>query len=184
MFDCSDRWSLNNSSAEERNQYFRALQHELNNGGLEAMFYDLKNIHIGDWHPRKIPLTEALREQILYSLLPVERWMLQFASEALLPKAAFAFRVMDTEQSRKPTDYFVATVTFAENARSRVPALKNKDDFAIRAELLNYGCVPHSTGRERGLKFQILPEFRAALERKTRTLGLGSGRRRLALGEN
>jgi len=38
--------------------YFRALHHQIQNGGAEAMFYDLQRMDLGDWHPRNIP--EAL----------------------------------------------------------------------------------------------------------------------------
>src|SRR6516165_5797313 len=37
--------------------YFRALHRQINEGGAEAMFYDLQRMELGDWHPRDIPET-------------------------------------------------------------------------------------------------------------------------------
>jgi hypothetical protein len=38
--------------------YFRALHQQIGDGGAKAMFYDLRMMDLGDWHPRDIP--EAL----------------------------------------------------------------------------------------------------------------------------
>lgn len=38
--------------------YFRALHRQIIEGGAEAMFHDLREMELGDWHPRDIP--EAL----------------------------------------------------------------------------------------------------------------------------
>jgi hypothetical protein len=38
--------------------YFRALHDQIKNGGAEAMFWDLRERDLEDWHPREIP--EAL----------------------------------------------------------------------------------------------------------------------------
>jgi hypothetical protein len=47
--------------------YFRALHRQIGDGGAEAMFYDLRAMPLGDWHPREIPETllrnPAMQEQ-------------------------------------------------------------------------------------------------------------------------
>jgi Family of unknown function (DUF5906) len=43
--------------------YFRALQEELDNGGYEALMYELMNTDISDFDVRSAPITEGLLEQ-------------------------------------------------------------------------------------------------------------------------
>lgn len=46
------------------NQYWDTVWDQMDHGGREAMLYDLLNLDLGNWHPRKgIPKTEALVEQ-------------------------------------------------------------------------------------------------------------------------
>lgn len=53
-------------------EYFRALHRQINNGGAEALFYDLLRMDLGDWHPRHIPESlfrgSALQEHQSYNL--------------------------------------------------------------------------------------------------------------------
>jgi hypothetical protein len=58
-----NRYAQGAAPDEERRAYFGALHNELANGGLEAMLYDLKRWNLGDWHPRQVYQTDALREQ-------------------------------------------------------------------------------------------------------------------------
>lgn len=50
--------------------WFTPLYQQLEAGGYAAMLHDLMHHDLGDWHPRHIPMTEALREQQLQSLEP------------------------------------------------------------------------------------------------------------------
>src|SRR5262245_8374300 len=77
---------IGNSPEDVRRAYFNALYHELENGGLEAMLYDLLNLEIGNWHPRQVYETEALREQKEQSLSLLEQWLEQVLQEGKLPK--------------------------------------------------------------------------------------------------
>ena len=36
-------------------KYWKALHQQINEGGAEAMFYELRLMDLGDWHPREIP---------------------------------------------------------------------------------------------------------------------------------
>ena len=54
---------------------FRGLNAQLDNGGYEALMYDLLNMDIGDWAPRKdIPATEAAAEQKELHAGPIPIW--------------------------------------------------------------------------------------------------------------
>lgn len=48
--------------------YFKALIHEINNGGREAFLHQLLNLDIGNFVPDKIPMTEGLSEQRLQTM--------------------------------------------------------------------------------------------------------------------
>jgi hypothetical protein len=63
VFDVSNRYAQGSCSESFRKSYFKALHHELDNGGLEAMLYDLLRWDLGDWHPRQVYETEGLRRQ-------------------------------------------------------------------------------------------------------------------------
>ena len=63
--------------SDERKQdtdYFAMLTHQMENGGREAMLHDLLTMDLTGFHPRSAPNTEALREQKLHSLAPLEAW--------------------------------------------------------------------------------------------------------------
>ena len=71
------RYAVFKVSAEHMNDfaYFAALHAELDNGGVEAMLYDLLNLDLGDWHPRQIYQTAALMEQKAHSLRGLDAWI-------------------------------------------------------------------------------------------------------------
>lgn len=66
--------------------YFKALANETDNGGLEAMLFDLQELDISDFNVRAVPKTEGLTEQKLQSLDTVMSWWYQKLCEGeLLP---------------------------------------------------------------------------------------------------
>jgi len=69
----------------ERVPYFNHLYHEMGNGGLPAMLYDLKNWDLKDWHPRQVYETEALFQQKRQSMGPIEQWFDVLLDDGALP---------------------------------------------------------------------------------------------------
>jgi hypothetical protein len=61
-------------SKKQNSAYFEALQRELDNGGLQAMLYDLQKQDLSKFDIRKVPNTQALMDQKILSLDPVEQW--------------------------------------------------------------------------------------------------------------
>ena len=55
-------------------EYWQALQHEIINGGVEAMAHDLLAMDLSEFNVRSKPDTQALLEQKLQSLTPIARW--------------------------------------------------------------------------------------------------------------
>ncbi len=54
--------------------YWQALNHEIDNGGVEAMAHDLLAMDLSDFNVRDKPNTNELLEQKLQSLGPIQRW--------------------------------------------------------------------------------------------------------------
>jgi hypothetical protein len=50
------------------------MSKQMDNGGYEALLYHLQNVDLTDYEVRKIPETEALQEQKLFSLGVEEEW--------------------------------------------------------------------------------------------------------------
>ncbi|WP_291975479.1 MULTISPECIES: primase-helicase family protein [unclassified Chelatococcus] len=63
-----------NPRCAQNHNYFREMDEELDNGGREALLYDLLNFDLESVDLRKIPRTEALLEQKIRSLDSIESW--------------------------------------------------------------------------------------------------------------
>ena len=55
-------------------EYWIALNHEIDNGGVEAMAHDLLAMDLSEFNVRNKPDTNELLEQKLQSLGPIQRW--------------------------------------------------------------------------------------------------------------
>ena len=71
---------------QQNEAWFAPLYGQLEAGGYAAMLHDLLRRDLGDWHPRRIPMTEALRKQQERSLEPLDAWMLKFFEAGMLPE--------------------------------------------------------------------------------------------------
>lgn len=70
----------------ERKLYFSRIYTEMNNGGKEAMLYDLLNLDVSDWHPRdNIPLTEELEKQKKLSRSKLASAIFEFIDDGVFP---------------------------------------------------------------------------------------------------
>lgn len=66
--------------------YFRALNAQIENGGLEAMLHDLLETDLGDWHPREdVPQTAALARQKELSMGLVDEFVADLLDNGVLP---------------------------------------------------------------------------------------------------
>lgn len=75
-------------------EYWRVLHAQIDNGGAEAMLYNLGKQWLEGWHPRDIPealLTNpALQKQKTYNLPPWEQWYVGLLHNGRLPNAPSA----------------------------------------------------------------------------------------------
>ena len=79
--------------------YFHAMQEQLNNGGRERLLYDLLQYDLSKVNLRKIPRTQALLEQKIRSLDPLDGWWLS--------------RLMDGTTARGRDDWDLVTTADA-----------------------------------------------------------------------
>src|SRR5262249_40593358 len=70
----------------KNNDYFAAIDAEMNNGGREALLYHLLNFDLSQVKLREIPHTAALFEQIVDSATPEQAWWLDTLKRGELPK--------------------------------------------------------------------------------------------------
>ena len=148
------------STANRGNRaYFRALHDQIHNGGAEAMFYDLQRMDLGDWHPREVPealLTNpTLQKQQTYNLPPLEQWYLTLLHSGRFPHA------------KERTPYVAMTRALIENAKQRVPRLRDLSDVALRNFLTDQEAMgvlieKYRTSAGNGWKFPLLSECRDA----------------------
>jgi hypothetical protein len=133
-------------------KYFSPLYREIDGDGPAAMLYELKRMPLGDWHPRQVYKTEALRDQQEQSLPPLDDWMLGLLEDGALPGT----------QSGHPRD--ASPTTLLQDARSKVPGShigKNK----LSTYLKKWKCVRHG-GVARGYYFPSLSEMRATWDKQ------------------
>jgi Family of unknown function (DUF5906) len=159
VFNVSNRYAQGEAPDEERRAYFEALHGELDNGGVEAMLFDMRSWQLGSWHPRQIYQTEGLRKQKEQSLTPLEEWLLGLLQEGRLPG------------SRPGKSAFSTTRALVEDAKQRVPRLRDYiSDQKLVNFLKNWGCISH---KDRGVPIEVrgwiflpLAQLRAMWERR------------------
>lgn len=62
---------------KQNTAYFAKVRKAMNNRGRENLLHFLRTLDIGDFDVRRVPQTEALREQKLFSLSLEEQWWLE-----------------------------------------------------------------------------------------------------------
>jgi hypothetical protein len=71
---------------EKDTDYFAAIDHEMNNGGREALLHHLLSVDLTKVNLRIIPKTAALLEQQVSSLTPEQSWWLDTLTRGELPR--------------------------------------------------------------------------------------------------
>jgi hypothetical protein len=156
--------------SEDRRQdqsWFGPLYAELESGGYAAILFDLLRRDLGDWHPRRVPMTEALRQEQLRSLQPVDTWVVTLLEDGVLPRGegvdqpnrALSHSKADLD-GRNPKDGLF------DVARANVPGLRHVNDQVLAERLKQLGCTPWRSNLKRGWEFPPLSECRARWEEK------------------
>lgn len=148
-------FKVSNRKARDEN-YFGKLNDEMRNGGLGAMLWDLQHVELGDWHPRRAPETEALREQKIRSMRPLEEWW-----EAMLQDGAVPGATRD-----HPDIGSAAAVT--GHFRDNFPRVRDQSSTSIGRFLSEHGCSKVHRGSGNCWKFPPLGAARSWWEREYR----------------
>lgn len=135
-------------------KYFAALYKELREGGLAAMLHDLMQVDLKDWHPRRIPNTEALRQQKARSMSLQESWWESLLQEGCIPAAP------------KDTPDIAMAHYLMNHARDFAPRLKDLSSAALGRFLAEHGCIKLHRATGNAWRFPELPQARAAWERR------------------
>jgi hypothetical protein len=146
VFDVSER------HLEDR-KYFKALHHQIDNGGAAAMLYDLQRMDLGDWHPRQVYKTAAFRRQQDMSLGHLEEWLLTLLESGCLPSPA-----MGKPWASGPT-------TLLNDAKWKVPRCRDLSYNSLSAFLLKWGCR-QTGGDDRYYHFPPLAKIRTAWDQR------------------
>jgi Family of unknown function (DUF5906) len=149
VFDVSNRYAQGAAPNEEREVYFNALYDEVENGGVEAMLYDLLHRDLGKWHPRQVYQTEGLRRQKERSLSPLNQWFVELLQQGKLPWYSNGGRDITT------------TRLLVDDAKERVPLLRDLSDQVLADFLKDWGCTRYRDSQVRGWKFRPLGQLRA-----------------------
>jgi hypothetical protein len=143
---------------------------ELENGGIQAMLYDLLDWDLGKWHPRQVYETEGLRKQKQRSLAPLDQWFVELLQEGKLPGFYIEpdvpisrIRLSGHPDGKRA---FPTTRALVEDAKRRVPRLRDLSDQSLADFLKEWGCTRYRDSQVRGWKFPPLGELRAEWARR------------------
>src|SRR5262249_3480579 len=145
---------------------------QMNEGGLEAMLFDLLHTVLDrDWHPRQIEKTEALARQQAESLAPFDAWWEDLLHDGYLPAGNSAGEVVSGDYQRRKSEGYYTDNTkktwfekrkgLYEQARISSPGLKQRADAAFGRYLIKRDCTSEWVLRQRGWQFPKLEQCRA-----------------------
>jgi hypothetical protein len=140
--------------------YFAAITREMDNGGREALLYELLNRDLSSFNVRDVPQTDALADQKAHTRRGVDRLVEMVANSGMLPAVHFAYPNIAVTSGEEDGNGFYP------KARSLVPDLKYDSSIVIATALKRWGCEPRHSGPLRGIKFPPLAELRAAFDKK------------------
>jgi hypothetical protein len=101
--------------------YFAAIDKEMDNGGREALLYELLNFDLSTVNLRQIPKTGALLEQKIASQDDRQGWWLDFLHRGELPKAC--------GDNRSPTD--AIQQSYLNHAQKHHPSKRRAIETAL-----------------------------------------------------
>jgi hypothetical protein len=83
------RWAVFDMGEDrmQDNAYFAAIDHEMDNGGREALLHYLLNFDLKQVDLRTIPQTAALLDQKIESMTPEQAWWLETLMRGVLPRS-------------------------------------------------------------------------------------------------
>lgn len=146
VFDVADTY-------RQQEAYFAPLYAELDNGGREAMLYDMLVMDLSDWHPRRnVPKTDALNDQKSRGLNPIDAAVLDMLREGALPVSRGDGRGTEARP-------FIATGDFAEYVQRQTRGAVTWN--AVSKALEKIGAEKDRKRRPSGWVLPLLGDARA-----------------------
>lgn len=161
-------------------EFFGALWRQMDGGGLAGMIHDLLAMDLAGWHPsRGMPQTQALADQKVLSLGPIEKFWLEVLSQGDLP-----LYVAELGGSRE-FDWENGPVTLGPKDRALLVEELNR--FLLRRRIMHARATHKALlkvgaelgvetsrpgGKERIWTLPPLPEMRQAFEKMVGSEGL------------
>jgi Family of unknown function (DUF5906) len=154
VFEVSNQYSHGNASPADIKAYFDALHDELyKRGGLEAMMWDLQNADLGNWHPRQVYETAALRKQQKLGMSALELWWEDVLEGGRLPHQGLAA-------------HCATTVNLKAHIKEEAPELQNLSYQKLALFLEAQGAISWHKNFGNGWTFLALAEHRKRWEQK------------------
>lgn len=107
---------------QQDSDYFNAISEQLDNGGREALLHQLRAHDISDFNVRRVPQTEALKEQKLLSLSVEEEWWYLKLSEARTLRTGDSW-LLEVSTDELADDYIEYTRRINVTRRGNMTAL-------------------------------------------------------------
>ena len=148
-------------------KWFGPLNAQMEAGGYGAMLHDLLRLDLGNWHPRRVPRTDALVDQQSRGLAPEDAWWCELLQTGVLwganpnrPDCAVS-NAWEEEQEGYSGVRTVKKKGLYDQAREVSPRLKGMSDHLLGTILAKHKCTNNQkVMRRRGWYFPPLEEAR------------------------
>lgn len=152
-------YAMNECPNDVREKYFTELKKEIDNGGKEAMLYALKNLKLGNFHPRfGIPQTVELRRQVALTLPRVKYAFAQILEDGILPGEIIKDK------------YVVGAKTLLDYIHNLEPHNSTISMKSLKLLCEELGLKPYRTPTSRGFEFLELDAMRELWDAKVTTM--------------
>lgn len=148
------------NTVAQNHEYFALMERELDNGGREALLFDLLHVDLSGINLREIPKTAALLEQKIRSLHPVEAWWFARLSEGAPTRQFDNWPAMISKQ-----DLFTDFIEASDRAGVRRRGYETEIGMKLKKiapGLTERRAEPDANGRR--LRCYLLPALAKARE--------------------
>lgn len=142
-----------NEQANDRT-YFDPIWEQMNNGGVEAMLFELLSRDISEADLRSAPVTDGLREQREQSLSSTERWLLDVAEAG-----GVRDHKEDCRIELREADTAISTDTVRDAAKLASGPSDHRNLERTLGQMLKRTGVRKVRARKRGGALEYLYEF-------------------------
>lgn len=145
-----ERYAEGVAPEEVKKPYFTALWSEMENGGREAMLYDLMHTNLKNWHPRQaMPATDELLQQQLLSMGRKAKAVYYLLEEGVLPE----YNLQDVEDGN---EYLIKYKSLRAYLDDMYPEGKSISQGTLRDLLTRIGVPQIHTDKGNFLRFPEL----------------------------